>query len=293
MLPRPDINALGIKYRRIPLLAHGRNVYCDTRLILRRLETLFPSHHRLGASVPEQKGIERLLSSFTIDGCIFALAARLIPPSAPLLNDPKFLKDRAEFTGRNWSVEGQQKRRPEALVQIRQAFELLETTLLADGRDWILKTDSPSLADIEAVWPFHWLNAVPDAIPDSTPSAKTFPRVFSWIERFDSAVKAARDKTGKAMELKGPAAIRHITDAAFMETELVVNEDDETGLRRDEMVEVYPLDSGFAHKDRGRLVKLTKDEVAIAVTAENGREIRVHSPRWGFRVQRSAEVSAL
>lgn len=293
MLPRPDINALGIKYRRIPLLAHGRNVYCDTRLILRKLETLFPSRPRLGASVPEQKGIERLLSSFTIDGGIFALAARLIPPSAPLLNDPKFLKDRAEFTGRNWSVEGQQKRRPEALVQIREAFELLETTLLADGRDWILEKDAPSLADIEAIWPFHWLLAEPGAIPESLASMKTFPRVFSWIDRFDHAVKAARDKTGKAMEMKGPAAIRHITNAEFTDTDLVVSEDDQTGLRRNEMVEVYPLDSGFAHKDSGRLVKLTKDEVAIAVTAENGREVRVHSPRWCFRVQRAAGIGAL
>jgi len=39
--------------------------------------------------------------------------------------------------------------RPEALVEMRSSFELLETTLLADGREWILKTEGPSLADIE------------------------------------------------------------------------------------------------------------------------------------------------
>ncbi len=42
--------------------------------------------------------------------------------------------------------------RPEALVEIRGAFELLEMTLLADGRDWILKTENPSLADIEGMF---------------------------------------------------------------------------------------------------------------------------------------------
>lgn len=44
-----------------------------------------------------------------------------------------------------------EKTRPEALVEIRSSFELLETTLLADGREWILKTEGPSLADIEGM----------------------------------------------------------------------------------------------------------------------------------------------
>lgn len=47
--------------------------------------------------------------------------------------------------------------RPEALAEIRDAAELLETTLLADGREWVLKTPGPTLADIEAVWVLHWV----------------------------------------------------------------------------------------------------------------------------------------
>jgi hypothetical protein len=34
-------------------------------------------------------------------------------------------------------------------VEIKSAFEFLETSILADGRDWVLKTSGPSLADIE------------------------------------------------------------------------------------------------------------------------------------------------
>ncbi len=67
----------------------------------------------------------------------------------PLLNDPKFTKDREQYTGRSWAKENVEMMRPEALVDIKSAFELLETTLFADGRDWILKTKQPSLADIE------------------------------------------------------------------------------------------------------------------------------------------------
>lgn len=69
----------------------------------------------------------------------------------PLLKNPKFSKDREDFSGRPWSSEQILKGRPEAMAHIRNAFNLLETTLLADDRDWILKTDKPTLADIEGM----------------------------------------------------------------------------------------------------------------------------------------------
>ena len=69
----------------------------------------------------------------------------------PLLRDPKFTKDREDYNGQSWTKKDFEKMRPEALVDIKSAFELLETTLLADGRDWILKTKGPSLADIEGM----------------------------------------------------------------------------------------------------------------------------------------------
>ena len=38
-LPRPEVmDMLGIKYRRIPILAIGNDVYCDTSLIASALE---------------------------------------------------------------------------------------------------------------------------------------------------------------------------------------------------------------------------------------------------------------
>lgn len=287
MPPRPDLQALGIRYRRIPLMAHGRNVYSDTRLILRKLESLFPAHPRLGASSPDQKGIERLLSCWTIDGGIFGLAARVIPPNAPPLQDPKFLQDRTEFMGRQWSARLQEKGRPEALAHFREGFELLETTLLADGRGWILKTEGPSLADIEAIWPFFWVLGMPGAIPESVASAKEFPGVFAWVERFRGAVAEAEEKNGKASEISGPDAVQYITSAQFAEQDSAVDANEPAGFKTGETVEMHPIDSGFAHKDVGKLVKLTKDEIVISVEAKHGQEVQLHAPRWGFRVQRS------
>jgi len=129
-------------------MAIGRDVYCDSRIILRKLEELFPNG-ALGASNPEEKAIEKFLEIWAIESGIFVRAAQLIPTSMPLLNDPKFTKDREEYSGRSWSKEQIALNRPEAVAAIRTGFKFLESTLLADGRQWILKTEEPTLADIE------------------------------------------------------------------------------------------------------------------------------------------------
>lgn len=151
-MPRPDVAAIGTNYRRIPTLSIGRDIYNDTRLILRKLEELYPSsaaHPRISSSSPDHQATERLLESWAVDSGVFTRASQLIPPSMPLLKDPAFTADRADFSGRSWDMATVEKMRPEALVEIRLAFETLETTLLADGREWILKTEGPRLADIE------------------------------------------------------------------------------------------------------------------------------------------------
>lgn len=93
--------------------------------------------------------MEKLLEKWIIDGGVFVRASQLIPPHLPMLKDPKFAKDREDFTGRSWKTADIERARPEALIEMRAAFDFLESTLLADGRDWVLKSKQASLADIE------------------------------------------------------------------------------------------------------------------------------------------------
>lgn len=92
--------------------------------------------------------MEQLIEFWTIDGGIFTRASQLIPTSMPLLKDDKFTKDREQYTGRSWSQTAIEANRPEATADIKAAFAFLESTILTDGRNWILKTNGPSLADI-------------------------------------------------------------------------------------------------------------------------------------------------
>lgn len=263
----------------------GRDIYCDTRLILQKLEEKFPSG-ALGVVEPDQKALEKLLESYTIDSGIFVRATQTIPVEMPLMNDPKFVKDREEFMGRSWAREDVKALRPEALTHIRNGFEGLETGLLADGRQWVLKTEKPSLADIEAIWPFHWVLDIDGALPPSLVSKESFPKVYAWIDRFSKAVSTAKSSASKPTTLKGAEAVRCVIQASFSEPEGDVDANDPLGLKKGQDIESWPIDSGFKHHDRGILVSLTSKEVVLASQSKvGGKEVRIHHPRWNFRIR--------
>ncbi|KAI0134163.1 glutathione S-transferase [Xylariales sp. AK1849] len=301
MLPRPDLTALGISYRRIPLLSIGRDVYVDTRLILQKLEQFYPpstSHPSISASTGDAQALERLLSHFIIDGGIFMRAASLLPPDLPIMKNAKFVADRADLAGvppgtpSPFSKEALDARRPEALSEIRDAVVLLETTLLADGRDWALKTDGPSLADIEAVWPFHWLNGLPGALPENVVSAKQFPKVFAWIERFSKVMGQRSKQVDQPRTLNGEEAAKLVVTSAFAEDEGDVDGSEvyvtAEALKSGDTVKVWPTDTGASHKDTGKLLAATSNQVVVEIQGQAGG-VRLHAPRHGFKVRKVTE----
>lgn len=68
----------------------------------------------------------------------------------PEFKDEGFIKDRTEYAGRTFHPDVLRQMRPEALVGMRAAFRVLED-VLEDGRDWLLGTEKPNLADIEGM----------------------------------------------------------------------------------------------------------------------------------------------
>ena len=305
-LPRPDLKELlGIHYRRIPVLAIGRDVYCDTRIILAKLETLFPGSE-LAPRTPEAVTIQKLLSAWIIESGIFVSGSQLIPSDLPLMRDPRFQRDREDFSGRSWEKSKQDQLRPEALANIRRSIHLVETTLLADGRDWILATSKPTLADIEgmrrtrqihchrhvialltsaAIWVFHWLKGLKGALPSDIISQESYPKVFAWMARFDRELQEAHARAPKPTNLKGAEAAKQVEAALSIDAEPVIDAKDPLGLQANTIVEVWPIDSGSRHRDVGTLLGLDIDEVVIGVKTQNGQEIRLHFPRQQFRIR--------
>lgn len=305
-MPRPDLARLGVNHRRIPILSIGRDVYLDTRLIIDKLEqaTDLPcARGPLGspgagggkASSPEHRALEQLLRIFVVDGGVFARAAQLIPHDLPLMRDRRFVRDRNAFFPGGVAPRELQ---PEALTEVQAAMRLLESTLLSDGRAWLLGgggaeegAEGPSLADLEAVWPLVWLTTLPGALPADRVSAAQYPRVWAWMDRFKAAVKRAAPRE-KPPTIKGDQAAEAVVNSPFREAEGAIDGDDATvradGLAKGQVVTVWPLDSGSSGRDVGRLVSIDEREVVIEVDvpgSSSGASVRVHAPRRGFRVR--------
>ena len=99
-LPRPELSELlGVKYRRIPVLAIGNDVYCDTRLIASVLERRFPVSQGYKPLLPPRAGggktdtgLTKALVAYWSDSVIFSLMADSLPYNK---FDAKFMEDRA------------------------------------------------------------------------------------------------------------------------------------------------------------------------------------------------------
>ena len=102
-LPRPELSeTMGITYRRIPILAIGRDVYADTSLIASTLERRYPASAGYGALFPPRKGgglsdtgVVKTLAMYYIDRAVFPLAASSMPYSK---FSEAFVKDRADVS---------------------------------------------------------------------------------------------------------------------------------------------------------------------------------------------------
>lgn len=283
-MPRPDLASIDVKYRRIPIMAIGKDVYIDSRLIISKLESLYPNSP-LAPTTAEQAGLRQLFEHYSDSG-LFNSAVKLMPYWSPnsLVQNKTFLDDRQKLMGgRRMTAENMQVGRPDGLQNMRQAFDLLENTFLADGRQWILGTEGPSVADIDAVWPFEWLvvdRGMKGALPDKHFGANNYPKTHAWIQRMMSRVKTAKENAAKPTSLDGKTMHDQILSAKSSPEPLSFDENDPLGFKQGDHVSVYPSDYGQAHKDTGILLGLTVSEVVI----RNSLGLHLHFPRWNFRI---------
>ncbi|KAJ4988922.1 glutathione S-transferase [Stagonosporopsis vannaccii] len=291
VMPRPDLAAIGVNYRRMPLMAIGKDIYIDSRMIISKLESLYPNSP-LSATTAEQAGLKRLFEHYSDSG-LFNNAVKLMPywSSNSLVQNKTFLDDRQKLMGgRRMTAENMQAGRPEGLQNMRQAFELMENTFLADGRQWILGTEKPTVADIDAVWPFEWLvvdRGMEGALPEERFGETIYPKTHAWIQRFMGEVKTAKEKATKPKRLDGHAMSKRVLDTTSPKEPVPFDNTDPLGFKPGDTVVVYPSDYGQAHKDHGALTGLTSSEVVI----RNSKGLHLHFPRWNFRIVKAASPS--
>lgn len=130
---------------------------------------------------------------------------------------------------------------------------------------------------------------MPGALPKDVISPVQFPKVFAWIQRFRDALQQAKASAPKQVKLTGDEVVEYMQDARFAESVGEVAANDPLKLKAGDEVEVFPIDTGFSHRDRGTLLTLTPNEVVVGKKMNvGGGPIRVHYQRWGFRVNKVA-----
>lgn len=283
-MPRPDLARLGILYRRIPVLSIGRDVFLDSRLILQELEGLQRDRPRLTPDAsPEAKVLERLFETLVMDAGLVRYVVIIVLNNSPALSNAAFVKDRMDLIGHAISLneEALAVARPEAINEVKNIITLLETTLLADGREWITNTKTPSLADIEMAWPLHWLVSTPGCLPEDLISPKIFPRVFGWVQRLHATVSELECQLPMPRELSGEEAADKIVGSGYNKAPSQV-ESNADNLQQGQLVELWPTDTGSRHKTLGKLIGFNSKQLTIETIGE--MTVRVHAPRHGFKV---------
>ncbi|QDS77934.1 hypothetical protein FKW77_001204 [Venturia effusa] len=269
-MPRPDLEALGINYRKIPILAIGKDIYIDTHLIIPKLESLYPDNV-LGSSKPFEQGLEKIFESWVTDAGPFWKTAGCMPLSSPALNDEVWMKDRAELVGPQFTLENLRAGRSDCLAH------------------WVFDTEKPTLGDLHLGFCFDWALHIQmgdgtETVDNNVLNEHKYPKVFAWVERFREAYSESIKMMGSPQIVSSEVAIRNILTAEFTEAEGAFLADDPLHLEKDQIVEVGPAAFGGGRVDRGRLISLSVHGVVIEKAAPTGELLRLHFPRAGYQI---------
>ncbi|TVP91477.1 MAG: glutathione S-transferase family protein [Pseudomonadaceae bacterium] len=272
VMPKPDLTALTGGYRKTPVMQVGCDIYCDTALIARRLEhekampALFPEGREAAASGLAQFADQVLFQhAVAINFQPKGLAERF--GSLPEAVAKAFMADRqALFAGGTAS-------RLDTAVALSQWPSLLgrlETQLERDG-DFLLG-DTPSIADFAYYHPL-WFVGSNKAVAEAL---DPYPAVQAWMRRMaDMGHGAHSEMNGEeALRIARDSDPEPLPDTPFMSP---------GGFTQGQTVSVSAVDYG-TDPVTGSLVHEDAEEIIIARTDERAGEVRVHFPRFGFKV---------
>lgn len=327
MMPRPLLKkAFGISYRKIPILAIGREIYCDTSLIIEALEHYFPPSSSSSSSAYETvypkalgneswdyRALARGFASFWTDKPLFRTTTGLIPHT---VWQSQFGTDRAQLIGHRLDPEKLKAKVPQNLAAFDLHLSLLEPLFKASGASgsgaWIFPTTTPSLADLSLWYQVRWGvdiasgkgiynltgGGTRDTSEDVTKSVwneQRYPGLWRWFHEFDKYVDSTPDlevlvKDGDDRWMQALEATNIWNrDCVLVPAAAppLLSLDIQRGLRPGAMVSVVPDDTGRGDPTIGKLVAIGVEEVIIEPETKGDLKVRVHFPRLGFVVKLS------
>ncbi|RMZ66448.1 glutathione S-transferase [Pyrenophora seminiperda CCB06] len=314
MLPRPLLTStFALHYRKIPVLAIGREIYCDTSLIIEALEHFFPASQGWGTVYPkvegvdewEYRGLVRGFSSFWTDKALFRATTGLIPSSVWATD---FGKDREQLIGHALSPAKLGSKIKHNLSSLDLHLSLLEP-MFASGT-WAIPTKTPSLADISLFYQLRWgidiaagkgiydltgggTNDKQEDIVGQVFNQDRYPGLWRWFHAFEAYMDSVPDLQTKLAEsdTRWKDILRETP--LLSDNDLLVptsvgqhpSLDAQANLVPEVCVKIAPDDTGRDNPTIGRLVKIGVEEVVITPNGTSELDVRIHFPRLGFVVK--------
>lgn len=269
IMPRPHLMPLTGGYRRIPVMQIGADVYCDTAIMCRVIDDIYPEN----SVYPEAQRAAAEGFALWTDTFFFQVVVGVaFQPSAlgtePLFKDEAtaaaFMADRAQLA--------------EGASQIGMPFEAAEAHFLSHLSNLdqqlaavpFLFGDSPSIADF-STYHLVWFVSQREVLRHYF---EPFENLMAWYERI-RAFGHGHVQTISGEEALAIAAGEQpdeIEDAVLL-----------GGLEVGQLVEVMPIDYGF-QPVAGELLAAGIDEITIARNDDQAGRVVVHFPRMGFQV---------
>ncbi|RMZ06164.1 hypothetical protein D0864_02302 [Hortaea werneckii] len=316
MMPRPLLkDTFGLTYRKIPVLAIGKEIYCDTSIIIEALEHFFPESEGYQTLYPtatdgrDYRPMIRGFASYWTDRPLFRVTTGLIPSS---VWRTKFGEDRAELIGHKLDAEKLEKKVPENLSRLDMQLSILEPLFANEDTPWIFSASSPSLADISVFYQLSWGSDIAagrlinnltggDASDTETVgatsvfNAKRYPALFTWyttfqryIENLPSTETKDPDFSKILEQIKQSPSLGKKSLLLPTPRSSHAELDEKTGLKEGTVVTVAPDDTGRADPTIGTLVTMSPEEAVIKPQPLDKAaevDVRIHFPRLGFTVR--------
>jgi glutathione S-transferase len=272
IMPKPDVLALTGGYRKTPIVQVGADIYCDSALIARLLETRAPSPTLFPASAPLAPLLAQWADStlfwtiipYTMQPAGMAAVFAGVPPEVL----KAFAADRAPFTAgmRRQTVA-------DATVNLRASLVALDAQL-ADGRPFLFGAEA-SIADFSVAHCVWYVRRAPPVAHIFAPHS----HVLAWYDRL------AAFGHGHSTPMSSADAIT-VAASAQQHAPTVVQLG--LGFEAGQAVTVTPTDYG-CDPTAGTLVGLSADEVVIRRTDERAGTVHVHFPRNGFQIKQDRQ----
>lgn len=316
MMPRPKLReAFNLTYRRIPVLAIGRDVYCDTSLICDALEHFYPESEGYPSLSPttadgrDQSSIMRGFAAYWVGAPFYRATCAVMPAD---IWRTSFGTDRGGLVGHAIDANKLEKKIPEGMWKLDHHFSMLERFFRqpdSENRRWLFSTDRPSLADLALYAQLWWCREISTGnlmenltggdIPDSRHpgigsifNEQRHPGLLGWFQSFEEYLAKLPSTETKDPDWNSVLqTLRAVPDTSreswLLPTPNEVHKevDANAGLKEGNMVSIYPDETGRFDPTIGELLATSPEEFVIKPKALEKRaevDVRVHFPRLAF-----------